>query len=62
VVELNPAKSSTASAVVEPFATQMTPDDRGYDKFNRSRGFSSQKFGMTHILNLSKLPSTYFLK
>ncbi len=27
----------------------MTPDDRGYYKFNRIRGLSSQKFGMTHV-------------
>jgi hypothetical protein len=27
----------------------MTPDDRGYDKFNRIRGLLSQKFGMTHV-------------
>jgi hypothetical protein len=49
VVELNWAKSSTASAVAKPFATKMTPDDRGYDKFNRIRGLLSQNVGMTHI-------------
>jgi hypothetical protein len=34
---------------VKPFASEMTPDDRGYSKFNRFRGSFSQKFGMTHV-------------
>jgi hypothetical protein len=39
------AKSSTASAVAKPFAAEMTPDDRGYSKFNRFRGSCSQNSG-----------------
>jgi hypothetical protein len=27
----------------------MTPDNRGYYKFNRIRGLSFLKFGMTHV-------------
>jgi hypothetical protein len=49
VVELNRAKSSTASAVAKLFDTKMTPDDRGYSKFNRFRGLLSQKFGITYV-------------
>jgi len=49
VVELNGAKNSTASAVAKPFATEITPDDRGYSKFNRFRGLFSQKFRMAHV-------------
>jgi hypothetical protein len=49
VVELHRAKSSTASAVAKPFAVEMTPDDRGYSKFNRFRGSFSRKFGMNHV-------------
>jgi hypothetical protein len=50
VVELHPAKSSTASAVAKPIAAEKTPDDRGYFKFNRFRGSCSQKLGMSHVI------------
>jgi len=38
VVELKEAKNSTASAVVGSIASENTPDDRGYSKFNRFCG------------------------
>jgi hypothetical protein len=41
--------AATTAVVAETFAAKMTPDDRGYYKFNRIRGLLSKKFGMTLV-------------